>query len=151
MKGTRRGTGLGLAIALAVTLVTGCSGDGNGGDGGDGGDGSANLDLGGRTFVSQEVFGRPLVTGTQVTLSFEDDRISAEAGCNTMNAPATWTDGTLSVEGPMAMTRMACERGLQAQDEWLAEFLTSGPQVSIDGDTLILGNDRRGIVLTEGG
>lgn len=146
MSRSRRRVGLGLALALVGTLLAGCS-DNGGGDGA--GDESA-LDLNGRSFVSQEVHGRTLVTGTTVSLSFDDDRISAEAGCNTMNGEATWTDGTLTVPGPLAMTRMACEKGLAAQDEWLSELLTSGPDIALEGDTLILGNDQKGITLTEG-
>lgn len=146
MRGSHRGVRLGLSIALAASLLTACSGDG---DGGDGDGGTEPLDLDGRTFVAEVAHGRLLVTGTNVTLSFEDGRVSAQAGCNTMNGEATWTDGTLTVPGPLAMTRMACERGLEAQDQWLSELLTSSPAISLDGETLTVGNDQRGLTLTE--
>lgn len=144
MNRSRRGAGLGVALALAVTLVSGCSGD----DGG-GGENGESQDLNGRTFVAEEAHGRLLVTGTNVTVSFEDDRVSAQAGCNTLSGEATWTDGTLAVPGPLATTQMACARGLEAQDEWLAQLLTSNPSISIDGETLKIGTDKRGLTLTE--
>lgn len=143
MNRSRRGAGLALALALAATLVSGCSSDGGEGEGGE------SLDLDGRTFVAEEAHGRLLVTGTTVTLSFEDDRISAQAGCNTMTGGATWVDGTLAVPEPLAMTAMACERGLEAQDQWLSDLLTSNPSISLDGDGLKIGNDQRGLTLTE--
>lgn len=145
MNRSRRGAGLALALALATTLVSGCSDNGSGGGGEDG----ESLDLDGRTFVAEEAQGRLLVSGTSVTVSFEDDRVSAQAGCNTMNGAATWADGTLTVPGPMAMTKMACEKGLAAQDEWLSAFLTSNPSISLDGETLTIGNAQRGLTLTE--
>ncbi|HEX5826918.1 MAG TPA: META domain-containing protein, partial [Candidatus Limnocylindrales bacterium] len=45
-------------------------------------------------------------------------------------------DGALKV-GPMAMTEMACEEPLMAQDQWLAAFLP-GAAATLDGDTLTL-------------
>src|SRR5690606_8905588 len=140
-----RGAALGLAVLLAATTLVGC---GDGGGGGDD-DGERSLDLDGHSYTSTEVRGRTLVTGTTVTLSFEDDRISAQAGCNTLTGTATWTDGTFATTGPLASTRMACEKGLTAQDEWLSDFLTSQPAIALEEDTLTLGNDRNGMTLTE--
>lgn len=85
-----------------------------------------------------------------MSLAFEDDRISAEAGCNTLSGGATWDGGVLTTTGPLASTMMGCERGLAAQDEWLSAFLASEPAIVIEGETLVLGNDRQGITFTEG-
>lgn len=115
------------------------------------GSGAEPLDLAGRSFTSTEVAGRTLVTGTTVTLTFEDNQVSAQAGCNTIFGAATWEDGVLTAEGPLGMTQMGCEKGLAAQDEWLSEFLTSTPALSLDGDTLVVGDDTEGITLTEEG
>ena len=38
----------------------------------------------------------------------------------------------------MGSTEMACEPPLMAQDQWLSNFLTSGPTYTLDGDTLTL-------------
>ena len=126
---------LALILLGSVLALGGCSGD--------------STDLDGRTYTSTEVRGHDLVAGSQVTLTFEDGRVSAQAGCNTMNGAATWDDGTLDVTGPMASTMMACEQALMEQDQWLSSFLTSSPALEADGQTLTLGDDSSGMTLTE--
>ena len=129
----------GTAVALlAVGLLTGCSGSGE------------DLDLAGRAFTSTEVRGHTLVDGTSVTVTFAEDSISAQAGCNTLAGGATWTNGVLTA-GPLAMTMMACEDDLSAQDQWLSELLASEPAIELDGDTLVIGDATEGITLTEDG
>ena len=44
----------------------------------------AAADLAGRTFVSTTVTGFELIDGTEIRISFEEDHLSASAGCNTM-------------------------------------------------------------------
>jgi heat shock protein HslJ len=110
--------------------------------------GDSAPDLDGRSYTSTEVRGHDLVAGTTVTLTFEDGRISANAGCNTMNGTATWDGGTLDVAEPMASTMMACEDDLAAQDQWLSSFLTSSPALEVEGDTLTLGDASSGMTLT---
>ena len=124
---------LGVALALGA-----CSGE-------------AAADLAGRSFTSTEVRGYDLVEGSAVTLTFEDGRISAQGGCNTLNGGATWEGDTLEVAEPMASTMMACEEPLMAQDQWLSSFLTSSPALEVDGDTLTLGDDTTGMTLTAQG
>ena len=114
-----------------------------------GGCGSESVDLAGRSFTSTEVRGHDLVEGSKVALSFEDGRISANAGCNTRNGAATWDGDTPQVAGPLAMTMMACDEALMDQDQWLSEFLTSSPALAVDGETLTLGDDTTGITLSE--
>jgi heat shock protein HslJ len=124
-----------LTLAGAGVALGGCAGSG------------ANLD--GRTYTSTEVRGHDLVEGSQVTLTFEDGRLSAQAGCNTMSGEATWDDGTLEVAGPMASTMMACEQPLMDQDQWLSSFLASSPSLEADGRTLTLGDDSTRMTLAE--
>jgi heat shock protein HslJ len=94
-------------------------------------------ELEGTTFESTDVTGHELVADTTISLAFQDDRVSANGGCNTMNGGYTITDGTLEVAA-MASTMMACSDELMAQDDWLAEFLAGGPEIALDGDTLTL-------------
>lgn len=130
--------------ALSTLALTGCSGDG-------GGDGSSGepLDLEGKSFTATEVNGWVPVTGTTIGLTFEDGRVSGQAGCNTLTGGATWTDQQLVLEGPMATTMMACDRGLEAQDQWLLELLESDPRLSLDGGTLVVGTDANGMTMEE--
>ena len=130
--------------ALSALALTACSGDGDG----EGGAGEP-LDLEGKTFTATEVSGWVPVTGTTIELTFEDGRVAAQAGCNTLTGGATWTDQQLLLEGPMASTMMACERGLEAQDQWLLSLLESDPRLSLDGGTLVVGTDSEGMTMEE--
>ena len=111
--------------------------------------GSEGADLAGRTFTSTEVRGHELAPGSTITLTFEEGRISANGGCNTLNGSATWEGDTLEVAEPLASTMMACDEALMEQDQWLSEYLTSSPALEVDGDTLTLGDDTTGITLSE--
>jgi heat shock protein HslJ len=109
----------------------------------------SDADLAGRTFTATAVQGHDLVEGSAVTLAFEENGISAQAGCNTLNGGASWDGGTLDVQEPMASTRMACEENLMAQDQWLASFLTSSPALEVDGDVLTLDDESTRMTLAE--
>jgi heat shock protein HslJ len=95
-------------------------------------------DLNGRTFLSTEIMGHDLVAGTRVQISFHDDQLSASAGCNTLGGAFTVEDGGLTLSSELFSTAMGCEDDLATQDEWLAGFLTDGPQVELNGDSLSL-------------
>ena len=78
-------------LALSALALAACGSDD------DTASGSAPTadDLDGTTFESTDVTGRELVADTTVTLAFQADAVSANAGCNTMNGGYTITDGTL--------------------------------------------------------
>lgn len=76
-----------------------------------------------------------------MTVTFIDDGVSVNAGCNTMFGAADLTNGTIAMAGPMAGTKMACDPALMAQDEEIAAFFASTPRWSIDGEQLMLSND----------
>jgi heat shock protein HslJ len=131
--------------ALSALALAGCGSSADGPEGRS----AEPLDLDGKTFTATEVTGWVPVTGTTIQLTFEDGRVSGQAGCNTMNGGATWADGVLVLEGPMASTMMACDRGLEAQDQWLMELLESEPRLSLDGETLVIGTDANGMTMDE--
>lgn len=83
-----------------------------------------------RAFVTTSVIEngveRPLVKGTQLRLAFPPGRISAEAGCNIMNAEVVVEPDRLVVS-EIASTKMACEQEREQQDRLVAEFLAAGP------------------------
>lgn len=92
-------------------------------------------DLAGTTFVGDDVTGRDLVAGTEVSLRFEHGGLNASAGCNQLLAEVRWRDDTL-VATDLSMTEMGCGTALHEQDDWLADVLTGAPQVTRDGATL---------------
>lgn len=105
--------------------------------------------LAGRTFVSSRAAGHDLVPGSEVRIIFQSDRIVVRAGCNTLSGAATWREGTLVVEQPMAHTMMACVDDLERQDDWLESFLLSSPSLRLDDGVLVLGDDDEGLALAE--
>jgi heat shock protein HslJ len=110
---------------------------------------SAQLD--GRSFTGTDVVGHELVDGTAVTLTFEDGRLSTNAGCNTSSGAYRVDDGVLRIEGDRATTLIGCEAELEAQDQWLGQFLADGPAVELVDDLLTLDGGEVTMTLTSGG
>jgi heat shock protein HslJ len=101
--------------------------------------GSAGID--GREFLSVRVMEgdaeRPLVEGTRIRLSFRDGDLGASAGCNSLGATYRM-DGDLLVVDGGTMTEIGCDEALQAQDDWLFDFLASRPTLALSGSDLSL-------------
>lgn len=111
-----------------------------------GGAGSSAFD--GRTYLSTEVVGHTLVDGTKIRLSFDGPTLSRNSGCNTTGSGYTLTDDRLRVVDDGFSTTMGCEADLEAQDQWLEEFLASGPNYSSGEDELRLTSGEVTVVLT---
>jgi heat shock protein HslJ len=120
-------------LALAALALAACGSDG----GSSSGSAPTSDDLAGQAFTSTEVTGYDLVADTEIEIGFMADTVGARAGCNSMSGGYSITDGTLEIAA-MASTMMACDDALMAQDTWLNEFLTAGPEISLDGETLTL-------------
>jgi heat shock protein HslJ len=134
-------------LALAGLTFAACGSDDDGAAS-DSSSAPTAEDLSGRGFVSSDVTGYDLVDGSEITMNFLDDAVSVNAGCNTMNGGYEITDGAF-VAGQFAMTMMACDDPLMAQDTWLSEFLASSPSISLDGSTLSFSGDDVTITLDE--
>ena len=127
-----------LCLATFMTLAS-CGGYSSGSDA-PSDEGPAPVtaaDLAGRTFVSTTVTGFELIDGTEIRISFEQDHLSASAGCNTVGGAYTVENDLLSVSEPSA-TLMACDPKLMTQDDQLIGFLTDDPAISLKDDVLTL-------------
>lgn len=135
-----------LAPAILATLLAACSGGAGGGTEPSGAaTGPTTADLEGRTFLSTGVEGHELVPDSQVRLTFTADGLSASGGCNTMGGAYTLADGRLTTDA-LAMTEMACDEPLMAQDTWLMGVLADA-RLDLAGDTLILEADGTRLVM----
>ena len=134
----RRSSLFAFGVVAVVTLAAGCGDDAN--DNAAGTTEPRTSAPGGLegTYTSTSVTGHDLVAGSTVTLTFDDGNLTAQAGCNTLGGSYRVTGSTLGVAGDMQSTMMACPPGYAEQDQWLTQFLTSGPTVSLDGTTLTL-------------
>lgn len=102
----------------------------------------------GRNFTSQDVTGRNLVAGTEISLSFEDDNLSAGAGCNTIFGQYEITGGKITVPRP-ASTKIACDPDRMDQDRWLSDLLVAGVGAEWDEHPLVLTGEDTTITLNE--
>jgi heat shock protein HslJ len=126
------------SILVAVSVFVACST-------GDASPSPTGLD--GRTFISTTVVGHDLVPGSTVRLTFDGDQLGISAGCNHMGGAYAITDGKLTT-GQMAMTDMACDEPLMAQDTWVAAFV-GGAAVTLSGDTVTLQHAEVTMTLTD--
>ncbi|PXX57928.1 heat shock protein HslJ [Nocardia tenerifensis] len=117
-------------VLLALLAVAACSS-------GDSESTPSTPNLAGRTFLSTQVDGAPIPGGGPLTLSFKDDRLSADAGCNTYSGSVALDDNKLHVSG-LAGTLMGCPGERQGADEWLSALLNSDPTWQLDGAKLTL-------------
>ena len=83
--------------------------------------------------------GRQAVVGVigdaRLEISFDDGKVSGNAGCNTFHGNYTNGDGTVAI-GPLATTRRACEEPLMTQEREFLAALASTVKWSIDGNVL---------------
>jgi heat shock protein HslJ len=139
----QRGMRARIAITLLLLVVSAGCGRGTGTQAGSTGNGAG--DPWGRTFQP-----KPLVEGTRITLRFDRERrhLGASAGCNSMGGPASFEGGKLVVDD-LATTEMGCDPPRHAQDEWVADFLTSRPTWALDGPVLTLETGTARMVLED--
>lgn len=82
--------------------------------------------------------GVPTPPGGDYTLSFEDDRLSARFGCNSLGAGYAW-DGTSVDAGAVMSTRMACQEpaarfeadGLRILEQPMRSHWLSGERITL--------------------
>lgn len=124
-----------IALAMILLTVSACGGQGGQGSGQDPG-------VVGRTFLSTEVTGRTLVSGTRLELSFpEKGKLRVLAGCNQLGGDVSFEGDRMKVTG-QSMTLMGCDPARSEQDNWVKTFLESGPRFALNGDELVLtGNE----------
>ncbi len=82
----------------------------------------------------------------EATLTFQPDRLIANAGCNRMGATWRFDAGKL-VTGPLMATRMFCE-GKMDQERQVSELLGAAPEVMVHGDRLTLKGSTHSAELT---
>lgn len=73
----------------------------------------------------------------EAQLTFEEERIGANVGCNGMGGPWRIEDGRL-IAGPLVQTKMFCEGDVWHQEQAVGALLVGAPKVEVEGDTLVL-------------
>jgi heat shock protein HslJ len=93
------------------------------------------------TSVQEDGAQKPLASEAPITLSFTEDGISLNAGCNTLFGEATIESGRLTLVSALASSLMMCDDTLMRQDEWLTAFISASPQITKADDTITLTSD----------
>lgn len=140
-----------LTTVMATTLLlSGCGADAPTTAEDSGAEEAAPVVLTDRSFVSTAVAGDGLVAGSEITFTFEGDRLAVRGGCNTMAGVYTHDGETLAWDGPAISTKMACEPALMTQDETLNALLDEGvTTTTADGADLVLTSGDVSISLSE--
>ena len=82
-----------------------------------------------------EIGGAPTVSGSNVTIQFEDGRVFGAAGCNRFMGGYTLADDGLSIEmSQMASTMMACPDALMQQERAFLDTLAAVKGYSVGAD-----------------
>ncbi|MFI1912688.1 META domain-containing protein [Nocardia sp. NPDC020380] len=131
----------GVLLAVVALGVAGCSSNTRPSDKG--------VTPMGKTYVSTDVKGSPIPGGGPLTLSFKDNRISANAGCNTATGPVTLDGHVVTTTDNMASTLIACPGDLAYADQWVQGFLSSSPDWKIYGSNLILTGNGQTVTLRD--
>jgi heat shock protein HslJ len=74
-------------------------------------------------------------TGTRLTLTFQDGRVSGSSGCNRFHGEFKVEGNALKV-GPLATTRMACDESVMTQEQAFLRALESATTWDIVGGML---------------
>lgn len=120
----------GLALVLA-----GCGGNGRG-DVNAAPTGGSQTDVVG-DYVADDL-PAPFAAGDSLRVTFKDGQIGFQATCNSFSGPATWQVGGTLDAANFGGTEMGCPGDGFAQDEWLVDFFGSSPQMTQDGDAIVL-------------
>lgn len=93
--------------------------------------------LDGHTFLLDSIEGHTLVESTTIRLSFQEDQLNFNAGCNGHFGTYSLCDGKLCVTD-FGSTEIGCGEGLHEQDAWLADFLSATPTLSYEPPQLTI-------------
>lgn len=112
--------------AVSALLLAGCATAPAGGAG-----------LAGTQWTILRVDGAAPEVPEKASLKFEDDRLSANVGCNGIGGNYR-VEGARLVAGPLMATRMFCEGPVWQQEEAVNALLSAAPEIERQGRTMRL-------------
>ena len=113
-------------IAMSTALLAGCATAPSGSAG-----------LAGTNWIITRVDGAAPVAPGRASLKFEDERLSANVGCNGIGGDYR-VEGNRLIAGPLMATRMFCEGPVWQQEEAVNALLSAAPEMRRSGSTLRL-------------
>lgn len=127
-------------IAVSASLLAGCATAPSGSAG-----------LAGTNWTILRVDGAAPVVPEKASLKFEDERLSANVGCNGIGGDYR-VDGVRLIAGPLMATRMFCDGPVWQQEEAVNALLSAAPEIERRGRTmrLVSGGHALDLELTAG-
>lgn len=113
-------------IAVSASLLAGCATAP-----------SSSAGLSGTSWTILRVDGAAPVMPEKASLTFEDERLSANVGCNGIGGEYR-VDGARLIAGPLMATRMFCEGPVWQQEEAVNALLSAAPEMERRGRTMRL-------------
>ncbi|MGV3513405.1 MAG: META domain-containing protein [Novosphingobium sp.] len=98
---------------------------------------SGSAGLAGTRWTILRVDGAAPVVPEKASLRFEDDRLSANVGCNGIGGGYR-VDGVRLIAGPLMATRMYCDGPVWQQEEAVNALLSAAPEIDRRGRTMRL-------------
>ncbi|MBB4612008.1 META domain-containing protein [Novosphingobium taihuense] len=107
--------------------------------------------LAGTRWIITRVDGAAPAAPSRASLKFEDERLSANVGCNGIGGDYR-VEGNRLIAGPLMATRMFCEGPVWQQEEAVNALLSAAPEMRRSGSTLRLvsGGHALDLELSEG-
>lgn len=93
--------------------------------------------LAGTQWAIVKVDGAAPVVPQKAALRFEDERLSANVGCNGIGGDYR-VDSSRLVAGPLMATRMFCEGPVWQQEEAVNALLSAAPEIQRSGNSMRL-------------
>ena len=98
---------------------------------------AAGSGLAGTDWTIVKVDGAAPAKPQRASLRFDDERLSANVGCNGIGGDYR-VDGSRLVAGPLMATRMFCEGQVWKQEEAVNALLSAAPEIQRSGNAMRL-------------
>ena len=98
----------------------------------------------GKTWIAQTIEGKPVLSTSRVTLSFDENgNMSGNGGCNLYVGTYKTKGTSIEIDDNLGLTRKACGLDVTKQEMVFTTILKSSKLVDVRNDTLILSTPHR--------
>lgn len=103
---------------------------------------AAAVSLDDTRWQASQLGGSPVLEGSTVTAAFgADGSLAGSGGCNRYRTTYTTVDTTITIDGAVASTMMACDQAVMAQEAAFFAALTGVRSFAVSGEELTLSDD----------
>lgn len=97
-----------------------------------------------KSWFAKEIDGNAVGETARPVLTFEEDgKLVGNGGCNSISGQYKLSGRSLKIDPKLAMTRMACDIGVMAQEKAFTDILLASNLIELRNDTLIIAAPNR--------